>query len=45
MEKAGYSTATTAILDTEKIQKLGWKAQFDLVEGIQHTIRILEEDK
>ena len=45
VEKAGYSTATTAILDTEKIQKLGWYAQFDLIEGIQHTIRILEEDK
>lgn len=45
IEKAGYSTATTAILDTEKIQKLGWEPHFDLTTGIEHTIKILKEDE
>lgn len=40
-EKAGYSTATRAILDASKLKKLGWKAQFDLERGLSHTLGIL----
>lgn len=43
VEKAGYSTATKARLDSSKLQKLGWKAQFDIKTGVDHTIRILRE--
>lgn len=44
-EKAGYSTATKAILDTEKINDLGWSAQFGIEEGIKNTLKILKQIK
>lgn len=40
-EKAGYSKATKAMLDSCKLRKLGWKPIFSLSEGIEHTISIL----
>lgn len=43
VEKAGYSTATKAILDASKIEQLGWKAQTSIQEGISKTVRILRE--
>lgn len=43
VEKAGYSTATKAIMNIEKISELGWKSEFDIKEGIEHTISILKE--
>jgi nucleoside-diphosphate-sugar epimerase len=42
-EKKGFSTATKAILDPSKLVKLGWKAKFDIEEGLRNTIRILKE--
>ena len=42
-EKAGYSTATKARLDSTKLQKLGWKAQFDLRTALAHTVGVLRE--
>ena len=42
-ERKGYSTATKALLDGNKLKKLGWKAQHDLTMGIEETIRILRE--
>lgn len=42
-EAAGYSKATKALLDSSKLQGLGWKAQFDIRTGLQHTIDILRE--
>lgn len=44
-EKAGYSKATKARLDSEKLQKLGWNAKFDITAGIGRTISILSEMK
>ena len=44
-EKAGYSKATKARLDSQKLQNLGWKAQFTIQEGIERTITILKEVK
>ncbi len=38
MEQAGYSTATKALLDTEKIMALGWKPQTHMREGLQKTV-------
>ena len=43
VEKAGYSKATKARLDSTKLRKLGWKAQFDIRTGIRHTLTILKE--
>lgn len=42
-EQAGYSKATKALLDSSKLKKLGWKAQFDMRTGLEHTMRILKE--
>lgn len=40
-EAAGYSKATKAILDNTKLKSIGWKAMFDMKEGLEHTIEIL----
>lgn len=42
-ERRGYSTATKALLDAEKLKALGWRAHYDLTTGIEETIRILRE--
>lgn len=47
-EKKGYSTATIAILDSKKINELGWKPYYNINEGLTKTISIiknLEENK
>lgn len=43
-EKAGYSTATKAVLDTTKIEQLGWRAMTPLDQGLRKTVQILRED-
>ena len=43
VESAGFSKATKARLDSKKLQSLGWKAQYDIKDGITRTIRILRE--
>lgn len=43
VEKAGYSTATKARIDGTKLQKLGWKAHYDMKSGLERTITILKE--
>lgn len=42
-EQAGYSTATKAILDTEKISALGWRPQVHMREGLRKTVQSLGE--
>lgn len=42
IEAAGYSKATKARLDGNKLQKLGWQPQYDIKAGIERTIRILK---
>lgn len=42
-EAAGYSTATKARLNSEKLENLGWKAIYDIKTGIEHTVAILKE--
>lgn len=44
-ERAGYSTATKAIMDNEKIQELGWKARFTMRTGLEQTLKLLKEQK
>jgi len=43
-EKLGYSTATKALLDGTKIKGLGWKPLYDVKDGINHTLSILESE-
>jgi nucleoside-diphosphate-sugar epimerase len=42
-EKRGYSVISRAVLDSSKLEYLGWKAAYSLPEGIQRTIHILSE--
>jgi len=39
-EAAGYSKATKAILDTKKIENLGWHSRYSIREGIKRTLQI-----
>lgn len=41
IESEGYSKATKARLDSEKLKKLGWSAKYNIKEGIERTIDIL----
>lgn len=42
VEAAGYSKATKARLDSSKLKKLGWRAQYDMKSGLERTIGILK---
>lgn len=42
-EKAGYSKATKARLDGAKLKKLGWKARYDIKQGLERTMKMLTE--
>ncbi|SCY09900.1 Nucleoside-diphosphate-sugar epimerase [Lachnospiraceae bacterium XBB2008] len=43
-ESKGYSTATKAILDSNKIKRdCGWNAYYDINEGLRHTLDILKD--
>ena len=41
VEAAGYSRATKALLDSRKLEDLGWRARFDMETGLRHTVEIL----
>lgn len=43
IEKAGYSTATKALLDGMKIERLGWKAYTSIRQGLPRTVQILRQ--
>lgn len=43
VESAGYSKATKARLNSDKLQKLGWSAHYNIKSGIQRTVTILTE--
>lgn len=43
VEKAGYSTATKAVLDASKLEKLGWKAKVHMREGLERTVENIKE--
>lgn len=40
-ETEGYSKATKALLDTQKISDLGWNSRYSIKEGIQRTLAFL----
>ena len=39
-EAAGYSKATKALLDTDKIERLGWRSQYSIKDGIKRTLEL-----
>lgn len=43
VENAGFSKATKARLDGEKIKGLGWKLGYDIENGIKRTLEIIRE--
>ena len=40
IESTGYSKATKARLESRKLQKLGWRAKYNIKQGIQRTVEI-----
>lgn len=44
VESAGYSKATKARLDSTKLQTLGWRAEYDIKQGIIRTIDMMREN-
>ena len=42
-ERRGYSTASKALLDAGKLQALGWKAHYNIDDGLRAVIDILRE--
>lgn len=42
-EKAGYTPMECAVLDAERLEALGWRACFDLAQGVERTVRLLRE--
>lgn len=41
IERAGYSTATKALLDSTKMESLGWRAFTSIKDGLRKTVQIL----
>jgi len=39
-ESRGYSAVTRAVLRSEKLMSLGWKAEYGLKEGLGRTLKI-----
>ena len=43
LEKKGSSKCQDAMLNTEKLQKLGWSSKYNLREGLMRTVNLLRE--
>ncbi len=41
-ERKGSSVVQRALMDSSKIKALGWRSGYDLVNGLERTVRILE---
>jgi len=41
-EQRGYSTATKALLNAEKLRQLGWRARYSMEDGLKRTVTILK---
>ncbi len=42
VESAGYSKATKARLESQKLQGLGWSAMYNIEDGINRTIQVFQ---
>ena len=43
-EKAGYSTATKAVMSGEKLSSLGWRPIYTLDQAIKRTVEVLKSE-
>lgn len=43
VERAGYSTATKALLDGSRLRALGWRASYNFADGIARTVELLRQ--
>lgn len=43
IEEQGYSTATIALMDGQKLQSLGWDMRYSIEDGVDRTLRIMAE--
>lgn len=43
VERAGYSTATKAMLDGSRLRALGWRAHFGIKDGVARTVEMLRQ--
>lgn len=41
IEKKSYNLMSTSALNAEKLERLGWKAEFDLEEGAMKTLKYI----
>jgi nucleoside-diphosphate-sugar epimerase len=44
-EKKGYSVFSKAVLNSDKLTSLGWKAKYSLSDGIKQTVQILSSQE
>lgn len=44
-ESKGFSTASQAILDSVKIESIGWKPLFDLNEALKNTVELIRNER
>ena len=44
IEAAGYSTATKARLDGNKLKALGWKPRYNIRSGLERTVAIMKDN-
>ena len=44
VEMAGYSTATKAVMDSTRLQSLGWLPCYNIESGINRTLTILHKE-
>lgn len=45
VEAKGFSKATKAVLNSSKLQLLGWKALYSIEDGVKKTVQILKNEK
>lgn len=43
VELTGFSKVTRAVMDSSKLMSLGWRAKYNIKEGIKRTLSILKE--
>lgn len=44
VERAGYSTATKALLDATRLRELGWRAHYGIADGVERTVAMLRAE-
>ncbi len=43
-ERKGYSIATRAVLNAEKLKRQGWNPRYSLQDGLKRTLKILKDE-